>query len=138
MAPKSFTDENFSKPCAYVVACHKTALFKVGHTKNLRRRLSALEVQEKSPVFLEGVIFVGTKDIAKDVERFVQAKLKDHRSGSGREWFACSQGALRGALYDAIEQFGSDVQHIAGIAAPRLPNDSTVYSGVDVRTASRA
>lgn len=123
-------------PAAYVIANHKAALFKVGHTTNLRQRIANLETKQKASLLLEGAIFVETKSAAAAVEAFIQDWMKGKRSGSGREWFACSQGDLREALYAALRAFSADVKHVAGIAAPRAPNDRVVYQGVDTRTAS--
>lgn len=128
----------WSNPCCYIAATASPREIKVGHSSNLRKRLSALSTQAGAPVQTEAAVFVSTKKQAALIERRVQAALKAKMIDVGREWFDASNGEIRAAIMEATEGHEGIILGLVGLAIPYnaevgLPN----IHQVDVRTASR-
>lgn len=88
----------------YVVRAKDIGLCKIGYTKNLRMRMTTLNVDSPVPLELAHFVYVVGHPIAKIVEAEAQLSLVD-RCVRG-EWFSIAVEEGAAAIFTAIEARG--------------------------------
>lgn len=88
----------------YVIAANALGLVKVGHTRDIRTRLTILNAESPVALELAHFVYVAGPPLSKIVEAEAHAGLADHRVRG--EWFSVSAEAAGQAIGAALAARG--------------------------------